>query len=334
MEFRIAEVLETLAQGSELEMGTAATCFEALMDGKLTPAQAGALLMGLKAKGETAMELSAAVQAALKRAKLVSGLTGKRIDTCGTGGDGSCSFNCSTTTALVLAGMGYSVVKHGNRSVSSKSGSADVLEAMGFPLDTSPEAVGAELDARNFVFLFAPMFHPAFKHIMPVRKELGCRTLFNLLGPMLNPARPTHQLIGVALPEVAEKIAHVTAMGDVSRAAVVHGAGGFDELTPFGSAIIWHVEDGEVSPGEFDPAVYGFKTWQPEDVAVEGPEHSKQVLLELLSGCGPRAMQDMTAINVGMCLYLLEDGLTMGEAMAGAVEALRQGVGEKVLHAG
>jgi anthranilate phosphoribosyltransferase len=334
MDFKIGSVLETLAKGEMLDKDTATACFEQLMDGKLSPAQAGALLMGLKAKGETAEELAAAVNAALKRAKLVPGLSGKRIDTCGTGGDGSSSFNCSTTTALVLAGMGYSVVKHGNRSVSSKSGSADVLEAMGFPLDTPPEAVAGELEARNFVFLFAPMFHPAFKHIMPVRKELGCRTLFNLLGPMLNPARPSHQLIGVALPEVAERMAQVTAMGDVASAAVVHGAGGFDELTPFGKNAVWYVEDGKVDAEEFDPADYGFKAWQPEDVAVRGPEHSKEVLLELLSGKGPEAMQDMTALNVGMCVYLYEEDMAMEEAMEHARDALAQGLGEKVLHAG
>jgi anthranilate phosphoribosyltransferase len=193
----VGKILDRLADKHDLGPEEASELFEALFTGGLTPAQSGALLLALRMKGESAVELSAAVRAGLGQARLVPGLSGRRIDTCGTGGDNKCSFNCSTAVSLVLAGMGYKVVKHGNRAISSRCGSADVLETLGLPITLGPEDASAELSRRNFVFLFAPNYHPAFRHVMPVRKELGCRTLFNLMGPLLNPARPTHQILGV-----------------------------------------------------------------------------------------------------------------------------------------
>ncbi|NJB68265.1 anthranilate phosphoribosyltransferase [Desulfobaculum xiamenense] len=329
----MAEVLELLAFHKDLPQDMADESFRRLMDGTMSPAQAGAFLMGLKTKGETARELTAAVNAALAHARLVPGLSGARIDTCGTGGDATCSFNCSTVVALTLAGMGYKVVKHGNRSVSSTCGSADALEAVGLSLTTKPEAVAGELERCNFAFLFAPEYHPAFRHIMPVRKEIGCRTLFNMLGPLLNPARPTHQLLGVALPQFLLRMATVLANTGVRRAAVVHGAGGFDELTPFGVNRMVEVRDGWLREAEFDPADYGFARHAPEAVAVTGRDEAVAVLREVLAGGGPEAMRDMAALNVGMCVHLLEDGMDMAQAMDAARAALAAGAGERVLHA-
>ncbi len=324
-------VLESLAQGENLSQEQAGQAFAMLMDGELSAGQAGALLMGLRAKGETAAEMVAAVDAALARARLVPGLSGKRIDPVGTGGDHSSSFNCSTATALVLAGMGYQVAKHGNRAVSSACGSADAVEGLGLPMHTEPEAVRDELRQSGFAFLFAPHFHPAFKHIMPVRKDLGIRTLFNLLGPLLNPARPTHLLLGVARPEIMQHMAEALQLAGVERAAVVHGAGGFDELTPFGpNQVVW-MGEGAIVSTELDPQELGFSLCSPEDVAVHSKEQALAVLRELLAGGGPQAMRDMLALNVAVALHLLEGGMSMGECVDRAKGALAQGVAMRLV---
>ncbi|BBD09739.1 anthranilate phosphoribosyltransferase [Desulfovibrio ferrophilus] len=333
MAMHMADILEQLAFHKDLPQDMANESFARLMDGTMTPAQAGSFLMGLKTKGETAEELAAAVNAALSHARMVPGLSGKRIDTCGTGGDGSSSFNCSTAVALTLAGMGYQVVKHGNRSVSSTCGSADALEALGLNLNLQPGDVAAELARRNFVFLFAPGYHPAFKHIMPVRQEIGCRTLFNLLGPLLNPARPTHQLLGIAIPGFLHRMAKVLSLTGVQKACVVHGAGGFDELTPFGVNQVVYVRDGWLREDVLDPARLGMAASSPEDMAVKDKDEAVAVLREILAGGGPEPMRDMVALNAGMCVHLLEDDLSLADGVDKAREALASGAGEKTLNA-
>jgi anthranilate phosphoribosyltransferase len=329
----VGKILDRLADKHDLGPEEASELFEALFTGGLTPAQSGALLLALRMKGESAVELSAAVRAGLGQARLVPGLSGRRIDTCGTGGDNKCSFNCSTAVSLVLAGMGYKVVKHGNRAISSRCGSADVLETLGLPITLGPDDASAELARRNFVFLFAPNYHPSFRHVMPVRKELGCRTLFNLMGPLLNPARPTHQILGVPNARIMPLIAEVLRLTGVSRAAVVHGAGGYDELTPFGPAQVAWVHQDRVVQDVLDPAALGISRHSPEEVTVTGREEAVRVLQELLSGLGPRAMQDMLLFNLAVSIHLLEDGLTLTAAAERAREALRAGVGRKVLDA-
>jgi anthranilate phosphoribosyltransferase len=303
----LRDILETLARGQDLGAEQVGAAFGALMSGELTQAQAGALLMGLRAKGETPEELAAAVNAALGHARRVEGLSGARIDTCGTGGDGSCSFNCSTAVALFLADMGHKVVKHGNRAVSSSCGSADAVEALGLPLPKEPEEAARELARRNFVFLFAPAFHPAFAHVVPVRRELGIRTLFNLMGPLLNPARPTHQLLGVGVPQALDLMARTLALTGVEHALVVHGFGGYDELTPFGPAQARLVRGGAVESLEIDPQALGLPLHKPEGVRAEGKDQAVAALKAVLAGQGNAAMQDMTALNLAACLSLLTE---------------------------
>lgn len=328
----ISQILDTLGNRQDLSPDMAETAFNMLMDGELTPGQAGALLMGLRAKGETPIEVGAAVSAALKRAKMVPGLTGKRIDSVGTGGDNTCSFNCSTTVALYLAGMGYQVTKHGNRAVSSSCGAADAVEALGLPMPSDPEDVAPLLRDKNFVFLFAPNFHPAFKHIMPVRKDLGMRTLFNILGPLLNPARPTHMLLGVARPEIMQLVAEVLLMNGVERAAVFNGAGGYDELTPFGPARVVWLAGGKLVETELDPAELGIKSCDPADVTVKDKDHALATVRELLAGKGPQAMLEMVVFNLAVAIHLLEDGAPMPQCVLKAREAVAQGAGAKVLN--
>ena len=319
----ISKIIETLAQGRDLSQQEAYEAFARLMEGELSPSQAAAFLLGLRMKGETPVEVSEAVRAILTKAVAVPALEGRYIDIVGTGGDGKFSFNCSTATALTLAGMGYKVLKHGNRSVSSSSGSADVLEKMGVPLDTTPDRIKPILDEQGFVFLFAPHYHPAFRHVMSVRREMGVRTLFNILGPLVNPASPTHSMLGVAnenqLNLVAETLARIRPN---SLGAVILGAGGYDELTAMGPANIVFVKNGQPQRTIFDPAEYGFKPCEEKELEVSTPDESAKVLKAILSGKGPKAMQDMTALNVGFAIYILEylrnDPLVAGKENAGS----------------
>ncbi len=330
----MADVLEQLGDRQDLTPEMAEFGFQQLMDGELSPAQAGAFLLGLRSKGEIALEVTAAVQTALARARLVPGLTGTRLEVVGTGGDNSHSFNCSTATALTLAGMGYTVSKHGNRAISGTCGSADAVEALGLPAPSEPEQAAAEMKKRGFAFLFAPHYHPAFKHIMPIRKELGVRTLFNIMGPLLNPARPTHLLVGAARPQFLHLMAEVLSLTGVKKAAVVHGAGGFDELTPFGPASVVWVSGKNLVATELDPEELGFKLHNPDDVRVKDKDEAIDVLRELLAGKGPEAMRDMLALNVAVALHLAEEGMGMAECTDRARAAVTAGVGRKVLDAG
>ncbi|GAB7081375.1 anthranilate phosphoribosyltransferase [Megalodesulfovibrio paquesii] len=338
MSITIAEILEALAGRQPLSRPEADTAFRMLMAGDLTPSQAGALLMGLRAKGETADELAAAVDAALGQARLVQPRASYPVllDTCGTGGDHSHSFNCSTAVAICVAALGYPVAKHGNRSMTGNCGSADVLEGLGMELTADADAAAALLAERGFVFLFAPHFHPAFRHVMPIRKELGVRTLFNVLGPLLNPARPTHQLLGVARPELMELVAETLALAGVRRAAVVCGSGGaegkrWDELTTFGPSLITWVAEGELAHTELDPQDFDFPTHSPADVGIRDREDGVARMREVLAGKGPQAMRDMLALNLGVTLHLAEEDTTLGDCVDKARGVVASGVAAQYL---
>ncbi len=329
----VQHILEDLARGRDLDRSAAEQGFEALFSGELSQAQSGAMLLGLRAKGATAEELSSAVQSALRHAHLVRAAEGACIDTCGTGGDGRHSFNCSTAVAVFLADMGYSVVKHGNRAVSSSCGSADVVETLGLPFTTSEEQVAESLGRHNFAFLYAPSYHPAFAEVAPIRKELGIPTLFNLMGPLLNPARPTHQLLGVGSPEVLDLMAHTLALNGVRRAAVVHGAGGFDELTPCGPNDVMMVRDGECEPMRLDPADLGIGRCAPEDLACRDKDEALDLMSHVLRGRAPEPVRDMLALNLGMALSLL-DGTELSEAVRRAGRTVEIGLTGGAIHAG
>ncbi|MDR2075445.1 MAG: anthranilate phosphoribosyltransferase [Desulfovibrio sp.] len=326
--YPLSTIIDTLARGEDLPPLMARAGFSRLMDGEMTPAQAGAFLLGLRAKGETPEEMSEAVSAILDRAVPVNIPPGIRVlDVVGTGGDGRFSFNCSTGTALTLAALGHRIVKHGNRSVSSQCGSADVLEGLGFDLDLSPEEVPARIEEDGFVFLFAPRFHPAFQHIMPIRRELGVRTLFNLMGPLVNPARPGLCFLGVARADLLPLVAGALARMGARSGAVIHGAGGYDELTTLGPAQVAFVRGGQVTLAALDPAEYGFSPCDPEDLMVRGPEQGTAVLRELLDGRGKESMLQMLALNTGFGLHLLRPEQPLAACMAEAKQAVAQGAG-------
>ncbi|MDR2443757.1 MAG: anthranilate phosphoribosyltransferase [Deltaproteobacteria bacterium] len=326
----LSVIFETLGRGEDLEDDLASQVFERLMDGELSASQAGALLMSLRTKGETDVEVAAAARAVLKRANSVVCPQGPVLDVVGTGGDNRFSFNCSTATAIVCAALGHKVLKHGNRSVSSRSGSADVLEKLGFDIELSETELANRLKTENFVFLFAPNFHPSFRHIMPVRRELGVRTLFNILGPLVNPARPSHRLIGVYQPELLDLMAGALARLGVEEAAVVHGAGGYDELTPLGPAEVRLIRGQTIESLTVNPAEFGIRPCTADDLAITDPAQGAEILHQLLAGDGPQHMRDMLVLNVTMALFLLKGG-SLGERFFEASEALAQGVGAKIL---
>lgn len=333
----IATILDRLIDRHNLSPEEAEYAFSALMDGEMSAAQAGAFLLTLRAKGETPQEMNSAVQGALQRAHLVTGVSGDYADIVGTGGDGKHTFNCSTATALTLAGMGHRIVKHGNRAVSSSSGAGDALEQLGYPLDLDAAGICASVEKCGFAFCFAPHFHPCFKNIAPIRRELGVRTLFNILGPMINPSRPPLLMMGVATPELVPTTAAVLGKGgSYKRALVLCGAGGYDELTLFGSATACLVEGSEVRRVVMDPAEWGFATLLPtaENEAalrVETREEAADVLRALLAGQGSSAMADMVAYNVAVGLWLFHPELSKQECGERARYAVASGVGANIV---
>ncbi len=328
----ISEILNLLADGRDMNAEEASFAFSLLMDGKLTPSQAGAFLMTLRAKGETPVEMAAAVEATLKRAHLVQGIKGDYIDIVGTGGDGKCSFNCSTATALTMAGLGYQVVKHGNRAVSSSCGAADVLEELGYPINLDAEGQRRSVETSHFAFAFAPHFHPCFKYVVPIRRELGVRTLFNLLGPLVNPSRPSHMMLGVARPELVPVMADVLARGSYKRALVICGAGGYDEVTAFGPATARVVTGSRVEEMEIDPAALGFRAPASEaELRIASREEGANILRALLNGGGPEAMREMVALNVAVAISLFDPDMDRHLCVEKARQAVADGVGGRVI---
>lgn len=331
-----ATILDRLTERHHLSPQEAEFAFSALMEGDMTPAQAGAFLLTLRAKGETPQEMSAAVQAALHRAHLVEGIAGLYADVVGTGGDGKHTFNCSTATALTLAGLGCRIVKHGNRAVSSSSGAADALESLNYPLNLDAAGIRESVSKHGFAFCFAPHFHPSFKNIGPIRRELGVRTLFNLLGPMINPSRPPLMMLGVAAAVLVPSIAAVLAQGGMyERAIVLCGAGDYDELTLFGPATACLVQGSQVSRIVLSPEEWGFEPVlpTPENEAalrVETKEEAAAALRAVLSGQGSPAMVNMVAFNVAVGLWLFHPELSKQECTARARAALAAGVGSRI----
>jgi anthranilate phosphoribosyltransferase len=249
----IQTAITRLLDGKQLARAEARAVMDEIMLGEATPAQIGGFLVALRAKGETPDEIAGCAEAMRAHVLAVSPKREDLVDTAGTGGDGAHTINISTAAALVAAAAGAAVAKHGNRAVSSACGSADVLEALGFSLDLEPERISRSIDELGFGFLFAPQHHPAMRHAAPVRAELATRTVFNILGPLTNPAGARAQVVGVYSPPLVRTIAEVLARLGAKRAFVVHGAGGIDELSPAGTNLVAEVVEGAVHERELDP---------------------------------------------------------------------------------
>jgi anthranilate phosphoribosyltransferase len=249
----IQHAISRLLDGHDLSRAEARETMQVIMSGEATPAQIGGFLVALRAKGETADEITGCAEAMRAHVLAVRPKRDDLVDTAGTGGDNAHTLNISTAAALVAAAAGAAVAKHGNRAVSSSSGSADVLEALGFDLELEPARIEQSIDELGFGFLFAPAHHPAMKHAAPVRRELATRTVFNVLGPLTNPAGARAQVVGVFSPELVRTIADVLAQLGARRAFVVHGAHGIDELSPAGPNLVCEVVDGTVTERTIDP---------------------------------------------------------------------------------
>src|SRR5205085_10532864 len=274
----IQQALSRLLDGHDLTRAEARGVMDEVMAGEATPAQIAGFLVALRAKGETAEEIAGCAEAMREHALVVRPARDDLVDTAGTGGDGAGTLNISTAAALVAAAAGAGVAKHGNRAVSSASGSADVLEALGFNLELEPERIGRSIDELGFGFLFAPSHHPAMRHAAPVRKELAARTVFNVLGPLTNPAGARAQVVGVYAPELVETIADVLARLGSRRAFVVHGAGGIDELSPCGPNQVCEVVGGEVHERTIDPEELGVERCSPEELRGGTPAENARAI--------------------------------------------------------
>ncbi|HVM14137.1 MAG TPA: anthranilate phosphoribosyltransferase [Egibacteraceae bacterium] len=315
-------LLTRLLAGEDLDDATTASAMTAIMEGETSPAQVAGFLMALRAKGETADEIAGLVRA-MRRYALPVRIDGPLLDTCGTGGDRAGTFNVSTVAALVAAGAGATVAKHGNRAASGRCGSADLLEAWGVVVDLPPPGVEACIRKIGIGFCFAPVFHPAMRHAMPARRELGVPTVFNFLGPLTNPAGARHQTIGVSDAEMAPRIAGVLARLDAEHALVFHGSDGLDELTSTGPSTVWEVRGGEVAQWTFDPAEHGVATATVDDLRGGDVQANRRIAESVLAG-DQGAPRDIVLLGAAAALVAADrvDGWAAGlEAAAGAIDS-------------
>jgi anthranilate phosphoribosyltransferase len=325
----LSRVLSNLAL-SELE---AEGLMNEIMEGNLSPVTTSAILTALRVRGETVPEIvgfARGMRAKAVRVPVVS--NGVLVDVVGTGGDGANTFNISTTAAFVVAAAGVAVAKHGNRSASSKAGSADVLEALGVNLEQSPERVAAAVSSVGVGFMFARNHHPAMRHVAPVRAELRVRTVFNLLGPLTNPAGASHSLIGVYDAKLVRPIAEVL-NGLGSRAAMVVNGSGLDELTVCGISHVAELRDGTVREYTLEPEELGLGLHDASSLAGGDPSENAVITREILSGRGSSAQRDVTALNAGAALFTADAASTLLAGVQQALEVLTSGLGLQKLEA-
>jgi anthranilate phosphoribosyltransferase len=280
----VQQALARLLDGHDLSRDEARAVMNEIMEGEATPAQIGGFLVALRLKGETADEIAGCAEAMREHVLIVRPKRDDLVDTAGTGGDAARTINISTAAALVAAAAGAGVAKHGNRAVSSASGSADVLEALGFRLELPRAEIERSIDELGFGFLFAPTHHPAMRHAAPVRRELAARTVFNVLGPLTNPAGARAQVVGVYAPSLVRTIAEVLAQLGSRRAFVVHGAAGIDELSPAGPNLVCEVVDGGVREREIDPLELGIERCDPADLRGGSPGDNAEAIRAVFRG--------------------------------------------------
>ena len=318
----VRAALATCIDGRTLTLDEARLAMGAVMDGEATPAQLAALLVALRMRGETVEELAGFATAMRERVLRVEAPTGT-IDVVGTGGDGSGTFNISTASALVVASTGVPVAKHGNRAITSRSGAADVLEALGVRIDHDADSAAASLRNVGFAFLFAPAFHPAMRHAGPTRREIGIRTAFNLIGPLTNPAGATRALIGVGDPTAAARIAEVAGLLGTEGTTVVHGAG-VDELPLDGSGVAYDVWTGDVDVRTIDPAEYGLATAPTSALAGGSADDNAAIIESIFAGeTGPR--RDVILLNAGAALVVAGVASELADGIAAARSAIDAG---------
>jgi len=320
----IPQLIDQLRRHGDLSTAQAAAAMEAIMSGQIPPAQIAGLLIALAMKGERPAELVGLATTMRAYATPLERRDGDVFDTCGTGGDGANTVNISTAAAIVVAAAGVPVAKHGNRSVSSRCGSADVLEALGMQVAMTPDTAARLLDAEGFTFLFAPTFHPAMRHAGPARRDLGVRTAFNLLGPLTNPARPARQIVGVPQAELTEVMARTLLALGSTRAWVVHSADGLDELSTSGHTKVSEVLHGTVRSFYVHPGDFGLPV-SPVDALRGGDAADNAAIIRALLGGAHGAVRDVVLFNAGAALMLSGYALTVADGIAQGAEAIDSG---------
>ena len=324
--------LETLVSGEDLDVATARGAMDTIMEGTATPAQMAAFLVGLRAKGASVDEVFGMVESMREHGTRVE-LDVAAVDTCGTGGDGTGTFNISTAAALVVAGAGFPVAKHGNRAASSRCGSADVLEALGVAISLPPAGVVACVESAGMGFLYAPAYHPAMRHVAPVRRELGITSIMNLLGPLANPAGVRRQVLGVADGDRAPLLAETLVRLDAEHAMVVHGKVGMDEISPQGVTDVWEIRDGRTTTWQLDPAAYGLAFADGGGMLRGGDAAANAARLErILAGNGADpAGRAAVVLNGGAAIYVAGLAASYAVGVRRADEAISSGAARAAL---
>ncbi len=327
--------IEDVARGQALSAERAEDAFLRIISGEASPVQVGALLMGLRTRGVLPSEVAGGVRALRRAMVQVPALEPEElVDTCGTGGGSVTTFNISTAAALVAAGHGVRIAKHGNRSFTSKSGSADVLEALGVKIDLGPEGMSRVLEEVGIVFMFAPLLHPAMRHVGPVRKDLGITTIMNLLGPLTNPAGARRQMVGVAEPGILWLIVEALRELGHKRALVVHGAPGMDELSPMGPTQVAELrEDGAIQEGMVTPSQLGLSPVPADQLAGGTPEENAKIILRILNGRDKGGARSAVLLNAAGALYVGGRGGSLPESLELARESVDSGAAMAKLEA-
>lgn len=330
------DILNQVVDGNALSQTQSEYFFEQVLQGNIAPAMLASFLTALKIKGETPAEIAGAataIRCAATAFPMTEALSGENITDCvGTGGDGANTINISTTAAILAAACGIKVAKHGNRSVSSMSGSADLLEALGVNLNMSPAKASECLEKTNLCFLYAPAYHSGFKHAAPVRKSMGIRTIFNILGPLVNPAKPKVMLLGVYIPQLLEPIAQALLLTGVKRAMVVHGSG-LDEIALHGDTQAIEIKEGKLIEHTLSPSIFGLKSFDLDAIKGGTPEENAQFIKLILAGKGKEAHNNAVIINCAALLYLHNKADNLKEAAIIAASVLASGKAQQTLEA-
>ena len=329
----ITKLLSKIVEGRDLSEKEMEDAFEFIMEGRAKPTQIAAFLTALRMKGETVEEVSGAVKAMRRKAKKIEVEKGGKLllDMCGTGGDSLNTFNISTASSIVVAAAGAMVAKHGNRSVSSRSGSADVLEALGVKIDLEPELVRRCIEKVGIGFLFAPIFHDAMRHAASPRREIGIRTIFNILGPLTNPAPIDVQVIGVFSPDLTEKIANVLKRIGIKEAMVVSGLDGMDEVSICAPTVISHLKDGEIRTFEITPEQFGIKRAAIEEIRGGDARDNAEIIRRIFEGDERGAKRDAVILNSSLGLVVSGKARDIREGIEMAKEVIDRGNAMKKL---
>jgi anthranilate phosphoribosyltransferase len=327
------EALSKVVESQDLTEQEAFEVMDDMMGGLATPSQIGAFITALRMKGETIAEITGMARSMRKHAHTISPAPANLVDTCGTGGDHSGTFNISTTAALVAAGAGVPIAKHGNRSVTSRTGSADVLETLGVKIDLPPKKVEECINEVGIGFMFAPIFHGAMKHAIGPRKEIGIRTVFNILGPLTNPANAGGHLLGVFSEKLVDTMAQVLKNLGIKRAFIVHGADGLDEISITGKTVAAVLKDGSIHRAEYHPQDFGFTPVSLQQIKGGDTKENAEILLSILNNKDKSAFTNVTLLNAAAAIVAGDKARDITEGINIAREAIASGQALKKLHA-